>query len=468
MAKALLINPDYYEGIFGEAKVKGAISRGTTVLGLACLGGSLIRSGHDVRILDLNISDNPEEKLKEELKGFNPHYVGLTSTTPVIKKCYSIVSVVKKYDPDIKVALGGPHPSALPMDVLSESATDFVVIGEGEYVFDKIVGGENPENINNICYKRPDGEIARSQIAGEMITDLDALAYPAYQLYDISKYYQPKISSRKDPLGYIETSRGCYAKCTFCNKNIHGMKVRMKSSARVLDEMERMLKFGFREIHIIDDIFTADMKRAHEICEMILSKGLKFPWYPRGGIRVEKVSPELLRIMKKAGCYRIPFGIESGSQRVIDVVNKKITLERAEQAVRMAKEAGIEVECYFMLGLPTETEEDIKASIDFALKLDPDYVKFAITIPLPGTPMYDQMKAKGQIKTDDWDKYNFATPPKDLYEHDTLSWETIDKYYQLAHRRFYLRPGYILRMIFKTIRNGTFLGHVKAFLQTRW
>ena len=242
----------------------------------------------------------------------------------------------------------------------------------------------------------------------------------------------------------------------------------MKSPDRVIEEMERMLVLGFREIHIIDDLFTADMKRAYEICEKIIKNKLKFPWYPRGGIRVDRVSPELLKIMKRAGCYRIPFGVESGSQRIIDAVKKGISLEQAEKAVAMAKREGFETECYFMLGLPTETEDDIKKTIDFSIKLDPDYAKFAITIPLPGTKMFEDMNAKGQIKTRDWEKYNFSVPPKELYDHDSLSWETIEKYYDLSHRRFYFRPGYIIRMAVKTILNGTLLAHIKAFLKTRW
>ena len=229
-----------------------------------------------------------------------------------------------------------------------------------------------------------------------------------------------------------------------------------------------MLNMGFKELHIIDDIFTANQERAYAICEEILKRSLKFPWYPRGGIRVDTVNPELFKIMKMAGCYRIPFGIESGSQRIIDHVRKKFKIEQAENAVKMAKQAGLETECYFMLGLPTQTPEDIEDSIDFAIKLDPDYTKFAITIPLPGTKMFDDMDAKGQIKTREWEKYNFSISPKDIYDHDTLSWEEIDYYYNISHRKFYFRIRYVFRMIVKTILNGSFLGHLKAFFQTKW
>lgn len=467
MANIMLINPDYYEAIFSRSKVRSAISPGTPSLGLACIAAPLLEKGHDVRIVNLNLVEKPDEYLRSAIKVSRPDIVGITSTTPLIKNVYGITKLVKDMDRGIKVVAGGPHPSALPKDVLTESGIDCVVRGEGDFTFRSIVENGISGTTPNIAYKK-DGGVVLSEKQDEFINDLDTLPFPAYELFDIKKYRQPLIASRTAPLGYIETSRGCYGRCVFCNKNIHGSRMRMKSPGRVIEEMKRMLSLGFREIHIIDDIFTADMDRAYEICEMIIKNNLKFPWYPRGGIRVDRVNPGLLKIMKKAGCYRIPFGVESGSQRVIDAVKKGISLEQAMNAVAMAKKEGFETECYFMLGLPTETEDDIKKTIDFAIKLDPDYAKFAITIPLPGTRMFEDMEAKGQIKTKDWNKYNFSVSPKELYDHDTLSWETIEKYYNISHRKFYFRPGYMLRMAVKTAANGTLFAHIKAFLKTRW
>lgn len=467
MANIMLINPDYYEAIFSKSKVRSAISPGTPSLGLACIAAPLLEKKHNVKILNLNLVEKPDEYLQETVREFKPDLVGLTSTTPLIKRVYRLAELIKKIDSAIGIVVGGPHPSALPKDVLAESRIDCAVTGEGDFIFRSIVENGISAATPNIAYKK-DGKVIVSEKQDDFIGDLDTLPFPAYELFDIKKYRQPLISSRTAPVGYLETSRGCYGRCIFCNKNIHGHRMRMKSPDRVIEEIKRMLSLGFKEIHIIDDIFTANMKRAYEICDKIIKNKLNFPWYPRGGIRVDRVSPELLRIMKKAGCYRIPFGVESGSQRLIDVVKKDISLEEAERAVAMAKKEGLETECYFMLGLPTETEDDIKKTIDFSIKLDPDYAKFAITIPLPGTKMFEEMQARGQIKTRDWDKYNFAISPKELYDHDTLSWETIEKYYNISHRKFYFRPAYLFRMVTKTIANGTLLAHIKAFLKTRW
>ena len=467
MAKIILINPNYYDDIFRYAKVRSAVSRGTTPLGLACIAASLIKDGHQVRILDLNLADNSDEALRRAIKEDKPDFAGITCATPVIKKAYQMAALIKGINRDIIVVIGGPHASALPEDVLKESSIDCVVRGEGDFAFNLIIKEGFSRRIPNVFYK-DNGVIIFPESQDSAIKNLDELPFPAYELFNINKYRQPLITSRRAPLGYLETSRGCYGRCIFCNKNIHGFQVRMKSSFRVVDEMERMLKLGFRELHIIDDLFTADMNRAYVICEEIIRRGLKFPWYPRGGIRVDRVNEKLLKIMRRAGCYRIPFGVESGSQKILDAVGKNISLEQAQKAVALARKAGLETECYFMLGLPGESEEDLKKSIDFSIKLNPDYAKFAITIPLPGTRMFDNMASRGQIKTKDWDKYNFSFAPKVIYEHDTLSWETLDKYYGVSHRAFYFRPGYLTKMFFKTLANGTILGHIKGFFQTQW
>lgn len=464
--KVLLINSNYLDDVYGKSKQRGALSRGIPILGLACIAAPLVKAGHNVNLIDLNLYDSPNEILARSLKQFRPDIIGLTATTAVVHKIVDIAKTAKEILPDVTVIAGGPHPTALPENLLKDSLIDIVVIGEGDRVLHAIVESGNIKDIPNIYYRDKAGLI-HSNMVGVAIQDLDSLEFPAYYLFDIHKYKMPKMFARKSPLAFMETSRGCYAHCVYCNKNIHGYKLRHKSPKRVVDEMEYLLKLGFNEIHIIDDIFTADMKRAYEICEEILRRCLKFPWYPRGGIRVDRVNRELLGIMKRAGCYRIPFGIESGSQRVIDAIKKNITLQQAENAVRLAKEAGLEVECYFMIGLPAEKEEDILKSISFAHKLDPDYAKFAITLPFPGTEMFDDMVKSNRIKSFHWQEYNFASP-HDVFEHENLSWEQIEYYYAKCHRDFYLRPAYIMKSIYRSIKNGQFMAHLSAFLKTKW
>ena len=467
MRRIILVNPEYYKDIFSNSKVRAAISCGVTPLGLASIASSARSFGHKVMILDLNLADKAQKCLQDTVIKFKPDIVGITSTTPLIKTAYRICEIIKKIDPQILVVAGGPHPTALPEDVIKESKIDVVVAGEGDLTFNSIAQNVPLEDIPGIAYKK-DSRIIFSKVNRPIIDNLDSLPFPAYDLFQIKRYIQPRITSRGYPTGNIETSRGCYGKCVFCNKNIHGHRLRMKSPLRVVDEMEMMLGLGFKEIHIIDDLFTADMDRVYRICEEILRRDLRFSWYPRGGGRVDRVSQGLLKIMKSSGCYRIPFGIESGSQRIINIINKNIELGQAEDAICLAKGAGLETECYFMLGLPSETEQDIRKTIDFAIKLNPDYAKFAITIPLPGTQLFDSVQAAGKILTRDWDKYSFAGSLRDIYVHDSLTWEQIENYYHLSHKKFYFRMDYVLRMAYNSLTKGLFLDHCKAFLKTKW
>lgn len=464
--KVLLINADYFQEVYGKSKQRVALSRGLPVLGLACIAAPLVKAGHEVAILDLNLYSNQKQILTKKLKDWKPEIIGLTATTAIAHKIVDIAETAKDILPDVTIVAGGPHPTAVPENLLENSRIDIVALGEGDKIFQAIVETQNLSEIPNIYYKK-NGAISHSRILTEGIKDLDALEFPAYFLYDIPKYIMPRIFARESPLAVMETSRGCYAHCVYCNKNIHGYKLRQKSPKRVVDEIEYLLKLGFREIHITDDAFTADMPRAYEICEEILRRGLRFPWYPRGGIRVDRVNKELLAIMKKSGCYRIPFGVESGSQRVIDVIKKKITLQQAEEAVRFAKEVGLEVECYFMLGLPTETLDDILKSIAFAKKLYPDYVKFAIMIPFPGTEIFDEMMKNKRIKSWRWQDYKFAAP-RNVYEHDNLSWDEIEYFYTKSHRDFYFMPGYLMKSIYRAMRTGQLLAHAEAFFRTEW
>lgn len=464
--KILLINPDYFTDVYGESKQRAVLPRGIPVLGLACIAAPLVKAGYSVSILDLNFYDNPKEVLVARLKELKPEVIGLSATTAVAHKIIDIAGVAKRVLPEVTVIAGGPHPTAVPEELLKNSRIDVVVLGEGDRAFQGLIESSDIKCIPNIYYK-DNGKIEHSEILNAGIEDLDSLEFPAYFLYDINKYTASKIFARRSPLAFMETSRGCYSHCVYCNKNIHGYKLRQKSPKRVVDEMEYLLGLGFNEIHIIDDVFTADMKRAYQVCEEILRRKIKFPWYPRGGIRVDRVNKELLAIMKRAGCYRIPFGIESGSQRVIDAIKKNITLQQAENAVRLCKEAGLEVECYFMIALPTETEQDILSSIEFAKKIDPDYVKFAVTLPFPGTEMFDEMVKGNRIKSFRWQDYNFSKP-RNVYEHDKLTWEQIEYFYSKCHRDFYLRPAYILKSLYRSIKNGQFRAHLEAFLKTRW
>jgi radical SAM superfamily enzyme YgiQ (UPF0313 family) len=270
--------------------------------------------------------------------------------------------------------------------------------------------------------------------------------------------------ARRNPVAYMETSRGCYGACNFCNAR--RTKLRRKSVTRVLEEMKYILSLGFREIHLADDLFTADLKRVKQICEAIISSGLDVSWYPRAGIRVDHVDRELFVLMKRAGVWTVPFGIESGNEAILKRIGKNISLDQVRNAVRLAREAGLTTEGYFMLGHPDETEATIQETLRFSQSIGLDYAKFTFNTPLPGTPLFEEWDRAGLVKTKDWSKYNFHTPPMELYEHPNLSWKTLDKYYRRAMRSFYFRPSYMMRRAVRSLVEGELWSDFKVLARS--
>jgi len=463
--KILFVTPSYSNAIYKKSKMKSVIAT-FPFAGSAVLAGALVQCDYEVAIADLNVAEDAERYLISKLESFKPDYVGISFTTPLFYEMKKIVEMIKKFNREITAIAGGPHASALPRETLLGTLLDLVVVGEGDQTIVDILSGKKWESIPGIAYKQG-RDVVSTPVRG-LVENLDDLSYPAWHLYDVSKYRGTPIFNRENPLGFYETSRGCFSRCTYCSsRNIFGMKYRYKTPERVVDEIEYMLKMGFKEVHPIDDGFSTDIKRAKAVCNEIIKRGIKINWYPQGGLRVDRVNKELFDLMYKAGCYRIPFGIESGSQLIIDNIKKGIKLWQVEQAVKWARDAGLETVGYFMLGLPGETVKTIEETIAFSHKLDLDYAKFSITIPLPGSPLYDDWKRSNIIKTDNWEMFNFASPDE-VYAHPNLSWDTLNKYYKRAHRAFCWRFAYIFKRVIRNFKDFNFIEDVKAALKVKW
>ncbi|MFA5033855.1 MAG: radical SAM protein [bacterium] len=458
--KVLLINPSQFQS-YNNVKIKGGAIYSPS-LALAVLAAPLVKAGHNVKILDLN----KEPPLDTVLETFSPDFVGITFTTLLFEETRRICQTIKSYSKEIVIISGGAHSTALPEETLKELDIDIAVIGEGDFSLLKIINGENLNNIPGIAYKKR-GEIKMNPCAG-YIENLDNLPLPAWDLINISQYKTTPLLSRASPAGWIETSRGCPYTCGYCTKNIFGTKFRFKSVNRVLEEIEYMLKMGFKELHIADDNFTMDTARAKQICEEILHRNLKFPWATVTGIRIDRVDKELLELMYKAGCYRVYFGIESGDQSILDKIKKGISLDKIREVVKMAKSTGLEVFGFFMAALPGETEDSIKKTIAFAKSLPLDMAKMSITMPLPGTALFKELDKGGFIKTYDWSKYNLYILARDVYKHPTISWDIVEKYFNRFYREFYFRPGYILNFAKKNLVRKDFFSMVKIFFETKW
>lgn len=414
--RILLVNPPYE-----AAGVTESVSSVSVTLAVAMLAALCRRHGRDVRILDLNLYSNWQEIYQAALNDWRPDTVGITFTTPMAPLAAKL-AVWAKEAGDIVVLGGGPHATALPEDTLRSGPFDAVALGEAEPCFEQALLQRCVDGISGWVSQQ-----CATGSAGPLLDDLDSLPFAAVDLFEVERYVYPARASRQNPVCLLETSRGCYARCTFCNKNVFGFKIRRKSPQRVVDEMEYILNCGYREIHLADDLFTADMRHAEAVCREILKRGLHFPWVPRSGLRVDRVSPKLMEVMAEAGCYHIPFGIESGNQEILDRIKKGITLEQVRLAVRYAKNVGMQTTGYFMVGMPGETVRAMTDTLEFAVNLELDFVKVGVCIPLPGTPMFNELEQSGRLKTREWDLYTYATPPWDLVNSEEIQAPLFDQ-----------------------------------------
>ncbi|MDP2909512.1 MAG: radical SAM protein, partial [bacterium] len=279
----------------------------------------------------------------------------------------------------------------------------------------------------------------------ELIQNLDELPFPARHLVPFQKY--SSVLAKKFPVTTMFTSRGCPYRCLFCDRPHLGKFFRARSASNVVDEFEKCVRMGIKEIFIYDDTFGVDRQRVLDICQGIIKRKIDISWDIR--TRVNTVDEEILIALKNAGCQRIHYGVEAGTQRILNILRKGITLEMAEKAFRLTKKAGIQTAGYFIIGSPSETEEEILATINFAKKLNPDFVHFTILTPYPATDLYRFGLETGVIKYDYWKEFA-QTPSLDFSPpvwEEIFSKDELNKLLKKAYRSFYFRPGYVLKRL---------------------
>ena len=442
MVKVTLINPP-----IGVAKRYGKLkSVGSVVppLGLCYLASVLEHDGHTVRILDGELLDCGLSDIVK-LIDLDTDVIGITSSTVGISNTVELAKLIKKWNGDVPIVLGGPHVTALPVDTLKMGVFDFGVIGEGEITMSELVGSidGDPSGIDGLAYLR-DGEVVMNK-KRSMIEDMDSIPFPSRHLLEDLKSYRPNVQNYKRlPATTMMTSRGCPFGCIFCDKSVFGRSYRVHSARYVVDEIQMLIeKYKINEIWLMDDTFTLDNERVITICNLILERGLKVSWNCSG--QVSTVNPQLLALMKKAGCWMISYGIESGNQRILDNTGKNITLKQVKQAINWTKEANIQAKGFLILGLPHETLETIDDTINFVRSVPLDQVVFTIATPLPNTELYDWAVENDLIShTADWSSFNMFSP---TYCPAGLNPEILKKKMKEAFFKFYLRPSYVLRQL---------------------
>ncbi len=448
--KILLVSP--------ESKVWN--SRTHIHNGLGYLAGALIHAGYDqVDIYDGAVED---ESLEARLTREPFDIVGISAPTPLIYQAWEAARVAKAHG--AVTILGGPHLTLMPDESVQRPEVDFVARGEAEETIVEFVralerhtplpcqnggggGGEGSAfaSIKGLSYRDENGKVWHNP-PRPLAQNLDAIPFPAYQLFKIERYtnLQP-LTDGLDPNARtytIVTSRGCPYQCTYCSKPITGNTWRARSVDNVIAEWKMLVEdFHAKEIGVTDDIWNLDLKRAKALCRALIDAGLnRVPWITIHGMKVNHTDAELFQLMKRAGCKRVGFGVESGDEQILKrVVRKSQTFDQVRAAFRNAKAAGLETMGFFIFGMPYETEETMEKTIQLALELDPDLANFMIAAPYPGTEMWNLLQREGKIYAQDWGELAIHSDHAH-FEIGNLKPEVVERKWHEAYRRFYFRP----------------------------
>lgn len=412
-------------------------------VGLAYIAAYLIDKGIEVKIFDSQVETEP---VQDVIKNFKPNVIGITCVTALVYSTIEVAKLIKIEFPNIIIIVGGIHPTIRPDDFLNEPAIDYVAVGEGEitmYEFVKALeSGENPALLPGLMSMK-NGEKIVGPKRG-MIQNLDELPPPALDLLPMGKYKVSPDVRTDDVVAGIVTSRGCPFNCIFCsNVLLTERKFRAHSIERVCSEVENLIdKYHISQLWIFDDNFAVNKKRSKEICKEFIKRGFheKISWWAEA--RVDCVDEELLNLMAQANCRIISYGLESGNQRLLDLIEKNITLEQTEKTVFLTKKAGIDIRASFILGLPTETREESLKTIEFAKKLPITQVRFAIATPFPGTKLWDIAKEEGTLNFSSWKEFSMMSGyavGSPVYAPKGRTPQELAKLQRWANMTFYLR-----------------------------
>jgi anaerobic magnesium-protoporphyrin IX monomethyl ester cyclase len=430
-------------------------------LGMIQLAAVCLEKGFSCEVIDPVVMDLSKDGVLDKIGQLNPKVIGVNALTPTFHKSVDIATAIRQRFPDILLVLGGTKPTLAPKDVLdNHDIFDIGVIGEGEVTiiellnffkghdYNRLQVLENIEDIASILgivYRKKSDQKEIVYTGKRPFIDLDTLPFPARHLLPMDKYIPLPIQSKRLPVVHMMVSRGCPFNCSFCcTPFTWGRDVRFRSPRNVVDEIKHVMKeYGAREISFWDDTFTANAKWLTELCNIIHDEKIDIIWSCFG--RVNNMTQELAKTMKRGGCWEIFYGIESVNQDSLNVIRKGLTPKMVKDAVKATQDAGIEVRGLFMLGLPKETPETAQKTIDFAKELNVDYAQFTVTTPHKGTDLYSVARQYGMFAEEDdskWSQNEAVFVPNGYRDQKELQLMV-----RSAYRQFYLRPKYVLGRI---------------------
>ncbi|MBM4354532.1 MAG: radical SAM protein [Deltaproteobacteria bacterium] len=447
MKRLVLVNPPLtMEERYGNLAKAG--SR-LPPLGLCNLAAVARTAGVETTIVDAPARGWGIEETWQAIEKFAPDLIGITAVTISVFNAAALARYIREKGHPARIVLGGPHVTAVPEDTLQRFLHfDFAAIGEAEDTLTELLAwdGTSPlDGIAGLAIRRGD-EVVRTA-PRPFIKDLDRLPMPAWDLLEgyPTAYSQSAMRSHRFPTACLITSRGCYGKCTFCDVSCFGRKPRKHGAEYVIRLVNDLIeRYGVKDISFYDDNFLDFPSRIDAICHAIIDQKIDITW--SCDARIDTIrSPEQLEMFRKAGCWQILYGIESGSQMILDEVKKNVTLDKIREVVGWTARAGIAVKGFFMMGLPLETEETMKETIRFALELPLTNAHVTFATPLPGSELYTTASKYGAFDND-WRKMNMWSP---VFVPHGVTAELMEKYKKKFFRDFYFRP----RIVATYLRN---------------
>ena len=429
--------------------------------GITYLGAVLQEAGHNVKLFDIYPNDDLDEVIND-LDAFHPDLIGFSLLTTNFHKARSFVEILKLKFPGSKFCAGGIHPTVRPRETLEKMKLDFVVMGEGENVLTKVCNAL--QNNKEVCdvksiafYKNGSFQINEGL---DIVDDLDSLPFPARDMLPVSRYLIPPGYIRSHFLNRVLsvfTSRGCPARCTFCNSaSIFHRKIRRRSVDNVISEIKSLIdKYNIDGIYFHDETFTMKSDWVKDICKELKPIGLSWGCQTR----VTLVNEELLDIMRDAGCLQIDFGVESLSARVLKLIKKGQRPDQIKKAIELTRRAGIKSFASIMVGLPNETEDDLIENVKFLKKTKPDFTYFNLFTPFPGTEAAEVAIKEGKLSGDFFSKdYDMLIESVPLVNLSAMPVETIMRYHKKLRNMVFLKNylgvltkrniGFILEALF--------------------
>lgn len=439
-------------------------------LGILFLAAVTRKHGYHTALADASALSLTAPELLRQVEAEQPDVLGLSATTFSIFHAAAFARLAKECLPALTVVIGGPHVSAAPLETMARFPEfDVAAIGEGEEtIIDLLLALENSTSFSNIpgVVLRVDG-VPHSTGRRQFLTDLDQLPYPAWDLLEgfPARYLPAPFKVRRSPAASLVTSRGCPNRCIFCDRSVFGSSCHAFSAEYVVGMIRYLAEtFGIREFSFEDDTFTSFKKRLQAICQGIINLKLDISWTCLG--RVTSIDRETLQLMKRAGCWQISFGIESGCQEILKTIHKNVTLEQITQAVQLCHETGVLSKGFFIVGHPGETVVSLEKTLDFALTLPLDDISVTMLTPFPGTEIYERAEEFGEFDRD-WSKMNLLNT---VFIPNGLSKDDLAGYQQKILKQFYLRPrifaGYLKRVLLNpSMARGVVLG-ARAFIRS--